>query len=91
MEDAEIVNILHISLVEAQRGSMFLCQKVQSIQCLCLGFSYRRNIGRPRLGEKPCKVSPGILDEDTLGSRCGGWLVIKKRAEREGSLRVVEP
>lgn len=91
MENAEIVDILHIAFLEAQRGAMFLCQKVQSVQCFCLRFGYRRNVGRPRLGEEPRKVSPGILNEDTLGSRCGGWLVIQKRTKRVRLLGVVEP
>jgi hypothetical protein len=36
MEDAQIVNVLNISLLEVQRGTMLLGQEMQRIECLRL-------------------------------------------------------
>lgn len=73
MEDAEIVNVLHVAFLELRVDAVFLPNEVEGIQSFCLCFCDGRDVGTPRQCSKPYKVSPPVLQRDPLRSFLGSW------------------
>jgi len=67
VEDAQVVDVLDVALLEVQRGTVFIGSKVQGVQCFCLSFCDRWNILRSWLGQKAREVPASVLYDDTLG------------------------
>lgn len=91
MEDAEVIDVLHISLLKVQRGTVFLRQEMQGIQGLGLRFGDGGDVRGPGLGLKAGEIAPRVLNEDAIWGRVGGGLEIQQGSLGVGSSRVVEP
>lgn len=67
MENTQVIDILHVSLLEIQRGAVLVRQEVQRVERFGLRLGDGRDIRRARLGEEASEVTAGVLDEDALG------------------------
>ena len=67
MKDAQVVDVLDITLSEAQGGTVLLGNKVQGIQCFCLSFCDRRDILGSRLGQEAGEITARVLYDYTFG------------------------
>lgn len=90
MENAKVVHILHIALLEIQGGTVLFRQEVQSVECLGLGFADRRDILGSGLSQESREIASCVLDDDPFRGSDSGWLIIQKWTESEGLGWVVE-
>lgn len=66
MENAEVINILNITLPEIKAQRVFLRQEVDRVQCLRLGFTNGRGGGGARKTLETGEVATGVLDDDLV-------------------------
>ena len=90
MEDTQIIDVLYIALLEVQRCTVFLRSEVQCVQCLCLGFRDRGDIGRPWLCEVARKIATRILDQNPFRTGCRDWLMVQEGSVCVWLLGIVE-
>ena len=64
MEDAQIVDILDVSLLEVEPEIVLLREEVNRIESLSLGFGNGRDVGGAREALEACEKATGILDDD---------------------------
>lgn len=76
MEDTQVVYKLDITRHEAKLERMLLCNKVENIERLSLGFSNRWNVCTARKTPVASKGATGVLNQDSLRDRSFGRLVI---------------
>lgn len=79
VEDAQVVRELHIAFLEIERHRIFLGKEMQRIECFGLGFGNRRDVWGAREALEAGKCAARVLDNETLGGRLGGGLVVQKR------------
>lgn len=71
MKDAEVIHVLHVTLLEVQSCAVLFRQEVKRVQGFGLGFGDWRDIGRSRLSKESSEVASCILDQDPLWGFCG--------------------
>lgn len=75
MEYCEVVHVLHITLLEVRRDTELLSKEMEGVESLCLSLSDGRNVGAARECAKAYKVSPSVLQCDSLRRVLRCWLV----------------
>lgn len=81
VEDAQIVDILHITFSEAKRYGMLLSEEMQSIKCFGLSFSYGRHVRGSRQAPIPRESPSCVLDNQPLRSGLSSGLIVKQRSK----------
>lgn len=82
MEDAEIVDVLHVPLLELRVDTVLLASEVQCVEGFCLRLSYGGDICTSRQRSKSNKVSASVLQRDSLGGLFGGGEMVHERSFR---------
>ena len=66
MEDAEVVDVLDVPLLEIEPKIVLLCGEVDSVEGLCLRLCDGRDLLRAGQTEETREDTPGVLD-DSMG------------------------
>ncbi len=79
MENAQVVDILYIALLEIKLQTILPCAELQSIERFCLGFADRRYGAWPSEASVSGEKASEILDQELLlGIEVENWPQVKR-------------
>lgn len=90
MKNRQIIDILHITLLEVEGDVEPLREEMQRIQRFGLGFGYWWDVRGAREGLVAREVAAGVLEDDSVGVGWGAGLVEEEGAEVVGLVWVAE-
>lgn len=82
VEDAQVVDVLHVSLLELCVDTILFANEMQSVEGFGLGFSDRWNVFTAWERTETHEVPAAVLQRDALGSLVCGGQEVQKRSFR---------
>ena len=78
MENAQIIDVLNVALLEVQSHTETISQKVECVESLGLSFGDGWNVFAARKVEEAGEASAGVLDDNSFWRCRFGWRVEKQ-------------
>jgi len=82
MEDTEVVDILDVSLLEAQSECVLLSEEVERVEGFCMCFGDGWDVLRTWEAEEPCEEAASVLNGDSLRGSLRPREVVQKWSKR---------
>lgn len=91
MEDAQVVDVLNVALLELSVDAELLSSKVQGIKGFGLGFRDGWDFCAAREGTESDEVAAPILQRDSLRGCLGGWQKVEQWSLRPLLVCLLKP